>query len=528
MGRWRDFQYNKRAGPFYEKKVSPPTSTAFKINYSFISGVNYNIQIIASGRPEVFLKTSVVPNVTNFVTSSQTACTMDANAYNYSTAGFGQFSSTTTTSSATYTIPQFSIPSGNSSQYLFIWASGGRPTSDLDVLYISKIKITATPIVSFNLSSSASSITCGSTDLVTFTVNNGGSATPTGYTWNLGATPNGWLLNGSAAPATIPTLATQNTIQLTPVCGSTLSNVSATVTANGVNYTTNSSAVTVTLPDLSINGSDALCSGSSPYFINNLPCNAAVSWQATPSGIVTFGSPNDPQTSISPSGTGQVSITATITNVCGETVVKTKNIAVGIPSMSDGTFTKNGQLYPLAIFNSTNTLCQNVQSVVTGTWQSATSVVWSGPGYSHPSVWQDYGFNNTTKISTMQLHIYQTPGTGYWTVTGSNGCGSTSYTVAFDAAVCSGDPCTYYRVSPNPSKDGDIVIISKPAPIECPPIDPLITRVNIYDQNGTLIKTKLNGKTNNTSLQMPTTKKGFMIVEIVSGKHTEKHKIIVQ
>ena len=171
---------------------------------------------------------------------------------------------------------------------------------------ISRITITEIPPpVSFAIASSHTSIPCGSSTPVTFTVNNGGSGTPTGYTWNLGPTPNGWLYNGTAAPATIPTLATQNTIQLTPVCGSTLSNVSATVTANGVNYTTNSSAVTVTLPDLSINGSDALCSGSSPYFINNLPCNAAVSWQATPSGIVTFGSPNDPQTSISPSGTGR-------------------------------------------------------------------------------------------------------------------------------------------------------------------------------------------------------------------------------
>ena len=55
-----------------------------------------------------------------------------------------------------------------------------------------------------------------------------------------------------------------------------------------------------------------------------------------------------------------------------------------------------------------------------------------------------------------------------------------------------------------------------------------INQVNIYDQNGTLIQTKMNGKANNTNLRMSTARKGFVIVEIISGNHTERHKIIVQ
>ncbi len=269
------------------------------------------------------------------MTKSQTACAMDASAYSYSMAGYGQFSSATTTSSATYTIPQFSIPSGNSSQYLFIWASGGRPTSDADVLFISKITITATPIVSFNLSSSAPSITCGSTTPVTFTVNNGGGTTGvTGYTWNLGSASNGWLYNGGAAPATIPTGATVNSITLTPVCGSALSNISATVATNGINYNTNTSTVTITQPTLTINGGSSFCSGSPSYSINNLPCNSTVSWQANPLGIVSISCPTCPQTNLSRNTDGQVTLTATVTTGCGQPSVTPKAITVGAVPLS--------------------------------------------------------------------------------------------------------------------------------------------------------------------------------------------------
>ena len=94
---------------------------------------------------------------------------------------------------------------------------------------------------------------------------------------------------------------------------------------------------------------------------------------------------------------------------------------------------------------------------------------------------------------------------------------------------CAGtDPCIYFRVSPNPVKNGDIVIIAKPAPIECPPIDLTVQRINVYDQNGTLVQTSGSGKPKDAGLRMSTARKGIFIVEISTGKHTERHKIIMQ
>lgn len=212
-------------------------------------------------------------------------------------------------------------------------------------------------------------------------------------------------------------------------------------------------------------------------------------------------------------------------------IFTTKTIQVGKPLMSGGSFTINGQNNPLAIFNETNTLCQGEQSIVTGAWNSANSVIWTGPGYSHPSVWHDEGFNTQTKVSTMSLHIYQIPGTGYWKTTGTNGCGSTTYNIAFEANTCTNtDPCVYYKVSPNPTKGEDITIIAKPAPLPtlpCNLVIPKIDRINVYDQNGSLIQTQKSNKATNQSLRLSTLRKGFVIVEIISGKHSEKHKIIL-
>lgn len=79
--------------------------TAFIIQNNFIPGSNYNISITATGDNALYLKTSVVPNLNQFTTSSTTSCTPDAYVAGYSTVGYGQLSTTTSTSSTTYNVP---------------------------------------------------------------------------------------------------------------------------------------------------------------------------------------------------------------------------------------------------------------------------------------------------------------------------------------------------------------------------------------------------------------------------------------
>jgi hypothetical protein len=85
-------------------------------------------------------------------------------------------------------------------------------------------------------------------------------------------------------------------------------------------------------------------------------------------------------------------------------------------------------------------------------------------------------------------------------------------------------------VSPNPTKGEDITIIAKPTPLPTLPCNLVISkidRINVYDQNGSLIQTQKSNKATNQSLRLSTLRKGFVIVEIISGKHSEKHKIIL-
>ena len=151
--------------------------------------------------------------------------------------------------------------------------------------------------------------------------------------------------NGSAAPQTIST-GTTNTLTLTPVCGASLSNVSATVTANATNYSTNSSTVSITPPSLSITGNSSLCSGSTAYTINGLPCNSSIAWTAPPASMGSLSTFTSSPTTLTYGGTsGSFTLTANVTS-CGATQPVTLPVHVGTYTSSDYSITgNNGSVY---------------------------------------------------------------------------------------------------------------------------------------------------------------------------------------
>lgn len=180
----------------------------------------------------------------------------------------------------------------------------------------------------FAVSPANVSIACGSTAPIAFTVDNLNNVTGiSNYTWNLGSASNGWLYNGNPAPQTIST-GTTNTLTLTPICGVTQSNVSASVTVNGTTCNASASIVTLAAPSMNITGNTSFCSGSSVYTLNNVPCNASVTWSAAPSDIVSL-SPSGNSVTATQIGDGIVTLTATI-NACNNFAVS-QSIAVGVP-----------------------------------------------------------------------------------------------------------------------------------------------------------------------------------------------------
>lgn len=184
-------------------------------------------------------------------------------------------------------------------------------------------------------------MTCGTTAPVTFTINNNNNTTGiTGYTWNIGTTPNGWLYNGVPAPATITT--TANSITLSPNCGSALSSISATVAVGTTTYNAGTKSLTIEQPVLSVVGSQSLCSGSTSYLINNLACNSTVLWTAPPSNMATLSSLTSQTPALTYAGTsGNFTLTANVTS-CGVTSTVNLPVHVGPYTESDFTLTASG------------------------------------------------------------------------------------------------------------------------------------------------------------------------------------------
>lgn len=229
-----------------------------------------------------------------------------------------------------------SLQGGSNFSYLTL-ANIPSANGGLQTIEISKITITETaPAAPVFTLPTSTNVTCGSTSSKTFTVttqSNPGNLSITDYTWNLGATPNGWLYNGNPAPQTVST-GTTASINLTPVCGSTHSNISATVTAGGNTYNTTGGTINITAPTLSITGDGTICSGSASYSISSLPCDASVTWSASPSGIVSLSCTSCSSTTLTKTGSGTVTLSATVTTSCsGVQSPITKTITVGDPNL---------------------------------------------------------------------------------------------------------------------------------------------------------------------------------------------------
>jgi hypothetical protein len=335
--------------------------TAYAIAFPFKAGYSYSLQFSAKGTDGSGYNTNFPTISVSLFNSLPAPDPTDCGAVGQDKWGGLQSSAIVGEFTISQNAANYTIPSSNSSyiapltaiQYLIILAYGG--STSINTALISKITISETAPIPFSLTPSSVPITCGSTTPVTFTVNNNNNTSGiSDYTWNLGSADNGWSYNGSPAPQTIST-GTTNTLALTPVCGSSQSNITATVTAGSQTYTTNASVVSLTLPALSIGSSGVIC-GSGNYFINNLPCNSSVTWSASPSGIVNIV-PSGNNATLTKITDGVVTLTATITSACGNVTPISQTIPIGVqtPTSIIG-FGSNGKEFAVnSIYDFTST-----------------------------------------------------------------------------------------------------------------------------------------------------------------------------
>lgn len=435
-----------------------------------------------------------------------------------------------------YTFSYNSLSGAHGFLYIggFLPYINGTATSWILIKKVTIIEIP--PPISFTLPASTT-FGCGTTTPQTFTVTNVyGTTGITNYTWNLGSASNNWLYNGSPAPQTIST-GTTGSIPLTPVCGAVQSNISATVTANGNTYNTNTSTVSTTPPTISINGSNTICSGSSSYQIDGLPCNSMVVWSASPLGVVSFN-PNANPVTLTQTGNGTITLTATISNVCGGNpiVISKSNIIVGAPTAIGIDFGAGGYTnmeedcgdaaYFKVLYNAAD---HNYSGYLYVTASNATSLSWTVVSNSSIPYW---GWSTSNNGHTLYVSQKSANKSLSLKVTATNACGSINNVYFFNTGgVCpvmaqSTGGGANYLLAPNPAGNNVTISVNSAAK-NSEAVS--FAQIQVYDGIGNLKKQlKYGSGTRHAQINITDLKPGYYYVEIGNGKTAERKPLVVQ
>ena len=417
--------------------ASDTRGTQYRLAYSFKQGYSYEITINAAektnthGTSQTIYMRAALSSISG---TTNPPCTgPDNRDRNVSGSDVKPIIAGASFENHTFSYPSLAIAYPSLEITAYPGLNGGP-----NAIRIRKITITETaPAASFAISSSVSSLACGATTPVQFTVNSIPGVT--NYTWNLGSATNGWLYNGSPAPLTITT-GVSNTLTLTPDCGKALSSISATVTANNINYnTTNSATISLSQPSYSISGASSLCSGSTSYTLNGMLCNSTIAWTQPPSNFGSLSSVNTSPTTLTYGGTsGNFMLTANV-SACGVTTPVTLPVRVGPFISSDYTMTANSSsVQPL-------NWCPNQ------TYSFSVNGQGSNYQWTIPTGWTINYQSNYLCVLKAPSSSY--PPTGTVSVTFTEPCGTQitkSFFTAYSSSACtSSDP--RYTFSPNPA-----------------------------------------------------------------------------
>ncbi|MBJ7883036.1 T9SS type A sorting domain-containing protein [Gelidibacter salicanalis] len=384
--------------------------------------------------------------------------------------------------------------------------------------------IIKTPVPSFSLTPNSTTVSCESTSVKNFTVTpsnipNGATVT---YQWNVG---NGWLRNGN--PASNFTTSTPS-VTLTPNAFPP-GNVNVTPVLNGDSYPTLTSAVSLGSfnPVYQISGVNGFCT-TATYTVNNLLSGTSVtSWSVSNNNIATISS-NGNQATLTAVGSGLVSISANITNSCGQSKPFHKiNIVVGNPYFPNIQMTGIDEVVEDQIVHYSVPIASG-----------ATSYQWSFNylGSGNPTIpsnnWQILSGQGSRSIS---VKVGSRSNTVVVICKAINSCGNT--TKYKDVSVtgiddnCVGDNPCYgtTRVNSNPMKAGFSTNIIEYIP------NPNNKNAKAGTENYTLeVFNQFNvnvysKKQNNPIFNLNNLNKGFYIVKLITDKgHVLTEKIIIE
>ena len=455
----------------------------YRISYNFKIGYSYTIYVTAAA----------LENTIGFATGPFIRLDVNNNGGGGSTGCNGP---ETLSASASGNPAAVKLSSDIFQEFQFIFPSlGTQPTLEISAfpatdggtktVRVKKIRIVETPPAgNFTLTPSSLAVQRGTSTSQTFTVNNINS-TPgvTGYTWNIGTTPNGWVYNGSAAPAIINT--STNTLSLSSVaCANTISNISAIAIIGTTSYPTNSCLVSLSEPSYIINGSNLQCTATTQtYSLNTNPCNNNVIWSVNNSMVTLIPNGSSVDVSTNTLNGGSFSLTANITGVNG-TVTISKQISVGPPP-------------PITNIQTTYSRfkCNVIKYIFTVIGaESATNYQWyyrnitKGTGFTlFKNSSANFANSPVNDGSCDQIEIR---------VDATNACSITPVQYLFPSDLCppfvdgSCTPTTALTISPNPSTGNiHLKLVDQPNVIPANTHEKKIMTIRIVDKMGQIKKT---------------------------------------
>lgn len=465
--------------------------TEYRITYNFKKGYSYKITVNAKRDPNPSSGGNVNLRFDLNNGGSGTSPTCNS-AQSIDAAISGNLKNSKQISSNQYLNYTFDYTILSSAYSYMMVAAVPAGTLMIDqTIYIKKITIEETA-PELELSPATLPTTCGVSTNQTFTVSNpSGLENITSYEWNLGSANNGWLYNGSPAPQSITT--TTNSLALTSVCNAaTVNNVGVTIKVNNVNYKSYSSAISRTAASPVINGNPSICSGSGAYSIDNLPCDATVTWSATGNTTFSGGINTGSSVTIDNNSSETITLTANITSSCGN-FTRTKTINVGVPYFSSGITTSwdgPGQ-YVVGI----NT---PVHATIDTPYPNATEYSWYLEPYPDAQFYIDNNLpvpsGTTFGSGTHCILTFDVPGDYTMMVKAHTPCGDTNFIgvgyFAVDTSIYDGGYS--YAVSPNPSSNELTVSLNKdiknPISFRESSINKEPTKITLYNDKGKILR----------------------------------------
>lgn len=294
----------------------------------------------------------------------------------------------------------------------------------------------------------------------------------------------------------------------------------------------NTSSTTFTSSASISGGVSSICSGTRIYTVNNVLAGQTVNWVVSDTDIATLSTSTGTQTTVNFIGSGNLSLSAVVSNSCGQTATRTTEVYSGFATSTGFTSTPSGrdftsgapievESYSLPILNLNNKIIASFSGLTTAQ-------------AGEPSNWEWQALNSKISISgsrnarTIMLVDYGLTGVKVRT---KNACGwspwfESQFEIVEIPPIWNKQANTkqdnQYTIYPNPSKDTVNIELNNTETHK-----QAKTSGELFDIFG-ISKSKMEIKEGKAMFSVKGLQKGIYILKIITNNKVETHQIAVE